>query len=133
MSKRRKLPPHIVLPNGQWRFVKRGSKTGSVKNRRVHNMARRRFRRRGGSRGMMGMGGINRLLTPKGALFTLGAAVLAPKIGVSPSVGAAVGALASGAGLIGAGVAFVVAPPVASAAASMVSGLGSSLSAQRIY
>ena len=41
----RKLPPHIVLPNGQWRFVKRGSKrVGST--RKVLSMRRRRGRSR---------------------------------------------------------------------------------------
>lgn len=47
LAKRRRMPPHIVLPNGMWRFVKRGTKTKSrsVKRktkRSVPKMARRR-------------------------------------------------------------------------------------------
>jgi hypothetical protein len=41
----RKLPPHIVLPNGQWRFVKRGSRRVGTSKRRSVSMAR--YRRRG--------------------------------------------------------------------------------------
>jgi len=37
MAKKRALPPHIVLPDGRWRFVKK-SKKGRVKT----SMARRR-------------------------------------------------------------------------------------------
>ncbi len=56
--RKRKMPPHIVLPNGQWRFVKRGSKrrTHHVKTphaatkRRVSSMGRYRKHPRG-SRG----------------------------------------------------------------------------------
>lgn len=43
---KRKMPPHIVLPNGQWRFVKRGSKKRSTVKRRNVVMARRRSYRR---------------------------------------------------------------------------------------
>lgn len=32
---KRHLPPHIVLPNGQWRFVKRGSSAKTHKHRGV--------------------------------------------------------------------------------------------------
>ena len=38
------MPPHIVLPNGMWRFVKRGAKTtlkGKSKRRKPIYMARR--------------------------------------------------------------------------------------------
>jgi uncharacterized protein (DUF2062 family) len=42
---KRRLPPHIVLPNGQWRFVKRGSRAPTKRKRVV--MARRRSFRRG--------------------------------------------------------------------------------------
>jgi len=41
---KKKMPPHIVLPNGMWRFVKRGAKTTSRKRNNVRrriNMARR--------------------------------------------------------------------------------------------
>lgn len=40
--KKRRMPPHIVLPNGQWRFVKRGGRS-NIKRRNVV-MARRRNR-----------------------------------------------------------------------------------------
>jgi len=37
------MPPHIVLPNGQWRFVKRGTKSRGVRRKtRVVSVARRR-------------------------------------------------------------------------------------------
>lgn len=54
------MPPHIVLPNGQWRFVKRGNKKRSI--RREVKMARRRSFRRYGryvkrARGGKGSGG----------------------------------------------------------------------------
>jgi hypothetical protein len=41
---KRRLPPHIVLPNGQWRFVKRGSRVSKPRSavRRNVVMARRR-------------------------------------------------------------------------------------------
>lgn len=52
VKKKRRMPPHIVLPNGMWRFVKRGTKSVARKvsrrkktnkpKRRVSTMARRR-------------------------------------------------------------------------------------------
>jgi hypothetical protein len=42
----RKLPPHIVLPNGQWRFVKKGSKRVGTSKRRSVSMVRYRRRNR---------------------------------------------------------------------------------------
>lgn len=59
MAKRR-MPPHIVLPNGQWRFVKRGSKSRARKSRGGRMVKHRKGRRH--SRG--GMGGIKALLIP---------------------------------------------------------------------
>lgn len=45
----RKLPPHIVLPNGMWRFVKKGRTTTRSKKRVVNTARyRRRTRRRVG-------------------------------------------------------------------------------------
>lgn len=70
-KKSRRMPPHIVLPNGMWRFVKRGGKTtlkgkNKIYRRKSINMARRgrrysRARRyytraRGGRRGGKGNG-----------------------------------------------------------------------------
>ena len=59
---KRKMPPHIVLPNGQWRFIKRGSRS-VIKKRRNGSMARYRGRRRSyrraftRARGRKGRGG----------------------------------------------------------------------------
>jgi hypothetical protein len=43
------MPPHIVLPNGMWRFVKKGSKKGrtarKITRRNVYMARRRSFRR----------------------------------------------------------------------------------------
>jgi len=48
MAKRR-MPPHIVLPNGMWRFVKRGSKSVATKRSRGVSMAKSgKKRSRGG-------------------------------------------------------------------------------------
>jgi hypothetical protein len=41
--KKRKMPPHIVLPDGRWRFVKKGK---SKNKRNVVQMAKRRGRKR---------------------------------------------------------------------------------------
>jgi len=55
---KRKLPPHIVLPNGQWRFVKKGSRAaGKTGGRRVGSMAKKKTRRRFG-------GGIGSMVKP---------------------------------------------------------------------
>ncbi len=78
VKRKRKMPAHIVLPNGMWRFVKAGSKRIKLTprkravKRKVKSMARRRTRRyqtstrrrsssrRGVSltRGLMPVGGI---------------------------------------------------------------------------
>jgi hypothetical protein len=72
MSKR-KLPPHIVLPDGRWRFVKRGKgkttvsrrvKTTRRKGRKVYMARKRSYSRRG--RGG-GLGSIMSLLIPVAA------------------------------------------------------------------
>jgi hypothetical protein len=56
--KKRKLPPHIVLPDGRWRFVKRGGT--KAKPRKVVKVARYRRVRRAAravySRGRKGIG-----------------------------------------------------------------------------
>lgn len=59
MKRKRQMPPHIVLPNGQWRFIKRGRKSKTIgaaapKRRRVKTIARYRGRRGGGARGKLG-------------------------------------------------------------------------------
>ena len=99
MSKsKRKMPRHIVLPNGMWRFIKgKGSSTVKKRARRVKKqrksggfrMARRkRVSHRGG--GGMGLGGI----TIKGILVGAGAATLSEKFlpAIIPYQSIAVGA-----------------------------------------
>lgn len=59
MNMPRKMPPHIVLPNGMWRFVKRGSKSTRAHSPRKHTggrMAKRKYNRRA-SGGGFGFGG----------------------------------------------------------------------------
>jgi hypothetical protein len=55
----RKLPPHIVLPDGRWRFKKKGSRKTTVRSfpkGKVRVMSRRKnYSRKGGARGLMGM------------------------------------------------------------------------------
>jgi hypothetical protein len=70
MSKKRKMPPHIVLPDGRWRFVKRGS-TKKARPRKVVKMARFRRTRRAAravySRGRKGVGlggGLKGMIAP---------------------------------------------------------------------
>lgn len=76
----RKMPAHIVLPNGMWRFVKRGGRKTRTKATRSKPMSRYRRRygrkhRRGGSRGL-GLGGIlNKGLIGKMAPGVLGLAL----------------------------------------------------------
>jgi len=90
MKSKRKMPPHIVLPNGMWRFVKRGTtavKKSKVrvafsskrKRRNVVRMARRR--RMSHRRGMLGGAGMGGLA--KSALMGLGAAHLSGYIPVN--------------------------------------------------
>ena len=53
---KRRMPPHVVLPNGMWRFVKRGTKTHSKRKPKVIHTARRHYARRAyhRSRGIAG-------------------------------------------------------------------------------
>lgn len=44
MKKKRKMPNHIVLPNGMWRFVKGKAKTTRVKTKRIKFKARKKSR-----------------------------------------------------------------------------------------
>jgi len=110
----RRLPAHIVLPNGMWRFVKgKGSKARTRKTKRKGERMARRGKRRS-SRKSSGMGGfsVGRLLTPKNLMFTLGAAILLPKvIGVDSRLAAAAGGF-MGAGIMGAAAGYFAAPMV---------------------
>lgn len=106
MVKKRKLPPHIVLPNGQWRFIKAGkSRTKKVKSERVIKTARRKSYRKSGN-------GMGKLTSQKNIIGTLGGAYIAQKfLGMSPQIGAAIGSYAYGkAGIVGAAAGYVVAP-----------------------
>lgn len=100
--KSKRLPPHIVLPNGMWRFVKRGKKT----KRRGAKVARRRYRasaRRRRSSSGLGGGKLMRGLFPvrglvAGALVGIGAAMLQQRFlpQVIPYQGAAAGFVVGG-------------------------------------
>jgi hypothetical protein len=86
MKKKRRMPPHIVLPNGMWRFVKAGSKKTikSRTKRRFLTMARRRYSRRSssGGFGMRGLGGISL----KGILAGAGASTIGSNLGITNAI-----------------------------------------------
>jgi len=119
---KRKMPAHIVLPNGMWRFVKSGSKKAKAivrrkkvkrKRRRTRGvqMVRHRKSSRRSSSGFGGKGIMKGLYTPKGIVASMllgaGAATLAEKVlpNVIPMQNLAVGFAVGGVG----GVAGVVA------------------------
>ena len=88
MKKKRRMPKHIVLPNGMWRFVKSGTKAVSRKvrvkraRRRIRGvvyMARRR--RTHHRRGIMGGSGVNSLV--RSALIGVGTAHFAGYVPVN--------------------------------------------------
>lgn len=57
-KKNRRLPPHIVLPDGRWRFIKK-SRVGKLKKKGGKKiMARRRSYRRYSRRAVAGFKGI---------------------------------------------------------------------------
>lgn len=102
----RKMPAHIVLPNGMWRFIKGKAKKGRVSRkkvkRRVENMVKRR---KSGSRSFGGKGMISKgLYSPKGIIASMligaGAATLAEKVvpQVIPYQGEAIGFMVGGVG-----------------------------------
>jgi hypothetical protein len=65
---KRKLPPHIVLPDGRWRFVKKGrAKTPTVKRSATMARRRRSYRVRSRRSGSRGFGGIKSMLIPVAA------------------------------------------------------------------
>jgi hypothetical protein len=80
---KRKLPPHIVLPDGRWRFVKRGSK--NVSKRKSHRMgktmAKGRYRKHySKARGFLGGGMMHKLIPVAGGLAD---SVAPPLMGVT--------------------------------------------------
>jgi hypothetical protein len=123
--KNRKMPRHIVLPNGMWRFIKGKSQAKSrvSKRHRVYGggaMARRKVPRR--SRG--GFGGQNKWVNI--ALWSGGAAFLAPKVlggAVSPNIAGALGGWKAG-GLMGGAIGYVAGPMLANVASGTLGGLG---------
>lgn len=93
MAKKRRMPAHIVLPNGMWRFVKGKAKALTTKKakkvrtvrvrtrRRAISMVRHRKRSYGGSKGL-GLGGISL----KGILVGAGSASLADNLGLTGAI-----------------------------------------------
>lgn len=85
--KKRNLPPHIVLPSGMWRFVKKGKTIKRKKIKGVRTMARKRkshSKRSGGLNLKHGIIPVSGLLA--GALIGAGAATLADNAGLSAKV-----------------------------------------------
>ena len=96
MAKKRRMPAHIVLPNGMWRFVKKGRRVSTrrrrviaaprYKRRRTVTMARyRRSRGRrggGGGRGKLGMfapviaGVADAVINPRSPINGIGSVVV---------------------------------------------------------
>jgi len=98
MSKKRRMPAHIVLPNGMWRFVKSGTKKAvskvksvRVKKRRTggFSMARRSKRSRRSS-GFGGKGLMSGVIKPKGIIASMligaGTATLAENSGITNAI-----------------------------------------------
>jgi hypothetical protein len=81
---KRKLPPHIVLPDGRWRFIKKGSskskrsvvKVAKFRRTRRAYGAYRSFRKSGGK-----LGGMKSMIAP--LLGGAGDAFLAGKLPVN--------------------------------------------------
>jgi hypothetical protein len=96
-KKKRRMPRHIVLHNGMWRFVKGTAKTAVTRHkakrtkRRRFSMARKRHSRRSSRGGIVGRGSLmSGLIKPKGliasALVGAGAATLAENAGIATMV-----------------------------------------------
>lgn len=125
----RKMPPHVVLPNGMWRFVKRGSKASSSKARSKKRraaggqMGKKKGYRGGGGKGgkILGLstkglliGGLGILGVAAGALYgDQIAQMIQQKTGFSVPLG-------------GYGVALAVGGPAAVAGKFVASGMGGS-------
>jgi len=109
MKSKRKMPAHIVLPNGMWRFVK-GKAKASIKTRaRSKRSAIRMVRHRKGSYGVSKGGIMSGIIKPHGliasALIGAGAATLIENTGFKPlgdmtglAAGFAVGGIGGAAG-----------------------------------
>jgi hypothetical protein len=109
MKTKRRMPAHIVLPNGMWRFVKRGKKKTSVRRSKRKSVKVYKTRgvsmvRRGKRRGHSS-GGLGNWLMPL-AIGALSGAVVYPMVSSKvPQLGA-FGATIGGAGTA-AGVAYL--------------------------
>ena len=125
---KRKLPPHIVLPSGMWRFVKRGGSTSQGKKRRSRNVAKRKSKRSGGGFGGFGL---NKLLTVKNVMLTVAGAALLPKVvpQVSPNIGGAIGGYMGSKSIVGAVVGYLVAPALNDITSKMLGGAGVNMGA----
>ena len=98
---KRKMPRHIVLPNGMWRFIKGGSSGGKSRRKtRGVRMGRRGYRRSRGGGGSFGGKGILRVGGFLGAaILGIGAAAVAKRFVGAPLgtfTGAATGFLVGG-------------------------------------
>jgi len=115
----RKLPAHIVLPNGMWRFVKSGSKSRARK-RGSGGMAKKK---KGGFKRGSGFG-LGRLLSVKNLALTGGAVILGSKLlGVDNKLAGAAGGF-MGAGIPGAIAGYFAAPFIASISGGLMGGNG---------
>ena len=75
---KRKLPPHIVLPNGQWRFVKKKSNVGvKMARRRIVSVGRAYSRHKQVS-------GIMSMLKP--VLYGTAGGLITPRIPILNSI-----------------------------------------------
>jgi hypothetical protein len=84
---------------------------GKKKSRRSTGGTMAKKSKKSGGFGGMGM---NRVLTPKNSLFTIGGALVAPRLGMNAQIGAAAGGFA-GAGLMGAAAGYFLGAPIANA------------------
>jgi hypothetical protein len=111
--KKRRMPKHIVLPNGMWRFVKSGTKSvgkkiklkRNSKKRGVRIMAKKRRSSRRSGLSSLGGGLMSKgLYSPKGIIASVligaGAATLAEKVvpQVIPFQAEAIGFVVGGVG-----------------------------------
>lgn len=81
--KKRKVPKHIVLPNGMWRFV--SSKSNNSKRKKVVNMSKKKKSDKSGGNGCKSGGnGLMSLLIPAigGAISGVTVPALVPQIPV---------------------------------------------------
>lgn len=126
--KKRRMPPHIVLPNGMWRFVKKGTKKATKvfrakarkkSARRSVKMTRRRKSYSSRKGNGFGIPNTNKLI--KIGAFSAGAVLLGATLlpNVSSNIKGAAGGFAAG-GPIGAVIGYLAAPTIANIAGGVV-------------